>query len=399
MTEQRNTQCLGVRTYYSDDSVGSQTEKSDHTDFDFFYATPSATVTTATTTTDDETDTLAPAPYHCIDSTDPLMYFLESGEITPNEYDRWRIVKQKVPSPDTTDASDASATTPSDSTHQNTRLDFGAGYNSDTTDTDSEDNGDHGDASTAVSYIYGNGYARQHDCWNPTPDPTQDNRYTKLANDGEYRLTRFTQWSSSKPLGRKCRIMIPKLSTSFELKIEWERFIDSSSHSHAVQRRTLQDFWSEHALQIYEALQELKDEQARVRATPNSEWIRSIIPNILPAPKYHTTPFETLENTFETIGRMSRCIAEDFNVESIVEYVEEFMKALYREIEFNALVEEYEYRIGDAEQEKLVKEYEAKKLIKAAQESVRSMRTTSDEFDFIVSCDDQSRLPWCCGDD
>jgi hypothetical protein len=396
MTEQRNTQCLGVRTYYSDDSVGSQTGKSEHTDFDFFCAN---------TTTDDEIDTLAPAPYHCIDTADPLRYFLESGEITPNEYDRWRITKEKVPTDTDTDTdATTGTTTPSDSTHQNTRLDFGAGYNSDTdtTDTESEDNGDHDDAPTAptaVYYSYGNGYARQHDCWNPTPDPTQDNRYTKLANDGEYMLTRFTQWSSSKPLGRKSRKMIPKLSTSFELKIEWERFIDSSSHSHAVQRRTLQDFWSGNALQIYEALQELKDEQARVRATPNSEWIRSIIPNILPAPKYHTTPFETLENTFETIGRMSRCIAEDFNAESIVEYVEEFMKALYCEIEFNALVEEYDNRIGDAEQEKLVKEYEAKKLIKAAQESVRSMRTTSDEFDFIVECDDQSRLPWCCGDD
>ena len=380
MTEQRNTQCLGVRTYYSDDSVDSQTSKSDPTDFDFFCAN--------TTTTDDETDTPALAPYHRIDSTDPLMYFLESGEITPNEYDRWRIVKQKVTDTDT----DASATTPSDSTHQNTRLDFGAGYNSDT-DTESEDNDDHDHdaASTAVSYSYGNGYARQHDCWNPTPDPTQDNRYTKLANDGEYMLTRFTQWSSSKPLERKSRKMIPKLSTSFELKIEWERFIDSSSrsHGHSHQTQTLQDFWSEHALQIYEALQELKDEQVRVRATPNSEWIRSIIPDILPAPEYHTTPFETLENTFETIGRMSRCIAEDFNVESIVEYVEEFMKTLYREIEFNALVEEYEYRIGDTEQEKLVKEHEAKKLIKAAQESVRSSLTTSEEFDFIVSCDDQ----------
>ena len=387
MDNQGNLQYLEVRTYYSDDSVGSQTSKSEPTDFDFFNATPS----------DDDIH----APYPRIDSTDPLMYLLESGEITPNEYDRWRIVKQKVPSPD---ASDASTMTPSDSTHQNTRLDFGAGYNSDTTDTESEDDGDdgdHDDASTAVSYIYGNGYARQHDCWNPTPDPTQDNRYTKLANDGEYRLTRFTQWSSSKPLGRKCRIMIPKLSTSFELKIEWERFIDSSSrlHCQSHQTQTLQDFWSEHALQIYEALQELKDEQVRVRATPNSEWIRSIIPDILPAPEYHTTPFETLENTFETIGRMSRCIAEDFNVESIVEYVEEFMKTLYREIEFNALVEEYEYRIGDTEQEKLVKEHEAKKLIKAAQESVRSSLTTSEEFDFIVSCDDQSRLPWFCGDD
>ena len=314
------------------------------------------------------------------------MYFLESGEITPNEYDRWRITKEKVPT--------TAAATAANSTHQTTRLDFGAGYNSDTDTTDTTDTeSDDDDAPTApdvpaaVCYSYGNGYARQHtgqhDSWNPTPDPTQDNRYTKLANDGEYMLTRFTQWSSSKPLERKSRKMIPKLSTSFELKIEWERFVDSSSHSHAVQRRTLQDFWSENALQIYEALQELKDAQARVHATP----------------EYHTTPFETLENTFETIGRMSRCIAEDFNVESIVEYVEEFMKTLYREIEFNALVEEYDNRIGDTEQEKLVKEHEAKKLRKAAEKSVMSRLTKSAEFDFIVECDDQSRLPWFCGDD
>ena len=89
---------------------------------------------------------------------------------------------------------------------------------------------------------------------------------------------------------------------------------------------------------------------------------------------------------------MSRCIAEDFNVESIVEYVEEFMKALYREIEFNALVEEYDNRISDAA-------VEAKKLRKAAEKSVMSRLTKSDEFDFIAECDDQSRLPWFCGDD
>ena len=193
--------------------------------------------------------------------------------------------------------------------------------------------------------------------------------------------------------------MLPELGTSFKLKIEWERFINSWSHTHTHHTRTLQDFWSENAFQIYEALQELKDEQARVRATPNSQWIRSLIPSIPDAPEYHTTPFETLENTFETIGRMSRCIAEDFNAVSVVEYVEEFIKALYREIEFNALVEEYEYRIGDAELEKTVKEYEAEKLRKAAEKSVMSRLTMNDEFDFIAECDDQSRLPWFCGDD
>jgi hypothetical protein len=79
--------------------------------------------------------------------------------------------------------------------------------------------------------------------------------------------------------------------------------------------------------------------------------------------------------------------------------MEEFVKALYREIEFNALVEEYEYRIGDAEHEKSVKEHEAEKLRETAQESVASRLTTSAEFDFIARCDNQSRLPWCCGDD
>jgi hypothetical protein len=89
---------------------------------------------------------------------------------------------------------------------------------------------------------------------------------------------------------------------------------------------------------------------------------------------------------------MSRCIAEDFNAESVVEYVEEFMKALYREIEFNALVEECENRIGDAE-------YETEKLRNAAEKSLMSRLTTSAEHDFIARCDDQSRMPWCCGDD
>jgi hypothetical protein len=39
---------------------------------------------------------------------------------------------------------------------------------------------------------------------------------------------------------------------------------------------------------------------------------------------------------------MSRCIAEDFNTQSVVNYVEEFLVSLYREIEFNSLVEAYE---------------------------------------------------------
>jgi hypothetical protein len=49
---------------------------------------------------------------------------------------------------------------------------------------------------------------------------------------------------------------------------------------------------------------------------------------------------------------MSRCIAEDFNTPSVVDYVEEFIMSLYREIVFNALVDAYENKISDAEWDK-----------------------------------------------
>ena len=66
--------------------------------------------------------------------------------------------------------------------------------------------------------------------------------------------------------------------------------------------------------------------------------------------EYHSTPFETLDNTFETIGRMSRCIAEEFNTPSVVAYVEEFIVSLYREIEFRALVEEHKNSMREQRQ-------------------------------------------------
>jgi hypothetical protein len=49
-----------------------------------------------------------------------------------------------------------------------------------------------------------------------------------------------------------------------------------------------------------------------------------------------------LENTFETIGRMCRCIAEDFNTPSVVAYVKEFISLLYLEIEYMELLREAE---------------------------------------------------------
>ena len=243
--------------------------------------------------------------YPRIDSNDPLRYFLERGEITPNEYERWKLVREE-PEPQPQSHSQ---------THSKKRNDFGPGYNS---DSDSDDDG--GDSiEGTVTIEYGRGYSDPFDPWNPTPDPTHDRRYTKLATDGEFMLKRLTQ-------GRK-------LSDAFELKLAWERFTSSSSSSSSPthQLQTLQDFWLEHALQIYEALQDLSENQARVQGNP----------------EYHSTPFETLETTFETIGRMSRCIAEDFNTSSVVAYVEEFIVTLYREIEFIALVEEHDTKMRE----------------------------------------------------
>jgi hypothetical protein len=250
--------------------------------------------------------------YPIIDHNDPFRYFLERGEITPNEYERWKLVREE---PEYRPQSQSKK-----------RNDFGPGYNSDS------DEDDDSDSDIEVTIEYGTGYsvhADKHsnpfDPWNPTPDPTHDRRYTKIATDGEFMLKRLTQ-------GRK-------LGNAFELKLAWERFKSSSSSSSspspAYQLQTLQDFWLEHALQIYEALQDLKEDQARVQGNP----------------EYHTTPFETLENTFETIGRMSRCIAEDFNTLSVVAYVEEFLVTLYREIEFIALVDEHDTKMREQQQQ------------------------------------------------
>lgn len=243
--------------------------------------------------------------YPIIDPNDPLRYFLERGEITPNEYERWKLVREE-PEPHH----------PQSQSHQyKKRNDFGPGYNSESDDDDYDGDSIEG----AVTIEYGTGYSDPFDPWNPTPDPTHDRRYTELANDGEYMLKRLTQ-------GRK-------LSNAFELKLAWERFKLSSSLTHQLQ--TLQDFWLEHALQIYEAMQDLSENQARVQGNPG----------------YHTTPFETLENTFETIGRMSRCIAEEFNTPSVVAYVEEFLMMLYREIEFIALVDEHDTKMREQQQQ------------------------------------------------
>lgn len=265
--------------------------------------------------------------YPRIDPNDPLRYFLELGQITPNEYEKWKLVKKE----------------PESHTHTHTHIskqikkrpDLGPGHNDSDSDNEVEEE---------ETIEYGNGYsvwADEHtdpvDPWNPTPDPTPDRRYTALATDGAFMMKRLTQpveyeHSVSRP-GNKCNL---KLADTFELKLMWGRFTSTSSPSKQFQ--TMQDFWQTNVLPIYEALQDFIADHARVRGNHQMDGPTSPAPFPAPPP-YHTTPVEVLENTFETIGRMSRCMAEDFNTPSVVAYVEEFIVSLYREIMFNALIE------------------------------------------------------------
>ena len=318
----------------SEGSVSSDDDGDDSECYIEYLQTPHA-ASSATTPTkhDDESES-----YPQIDPNDPLRYFLELGQITPNEYDKWKLVKEEPESHTHTH-------TP---THASTRKqvkkrpDFGPGYNS---DDDSDDDQSDDDGPTIE---YGRGYsvwADEHtdpfDPWNPTPDPTPNKQYAAHANNSAFMMKRLTQsveyeHSASRP-GNKSNL---KLADSFELKLMWGRFTSASSPSQHFQ--TMQDFWLTNVLPIYEALQDLIADHARVRRNGRTIGCASTSPSPSPfpaPPSYHSTPIEVLENTFETIGRMSRCMAEEFNTPSIVAYVEEFIISLYREIEFNALVE------------------------------------------------------------
>jgi hypothetical protein len=248
------------------------------------------------------------------DLTDPLRYCLELGKITPNEYEKWKIVQEEEePHPHLRPQS-------------KTRPDFGPGYNSDS-DTDDEF------MEPPFSYNYGNGYLTRlqhphhveiYDPWFPNPDPTPNKQYTAIATNPRQMMMQFVVFESDGQ--QPIPTAIPRLNAAFQLKLLWERFTISS--------KPLQDFWQTNALTIYEALQECIATQAKCFSPLRGE--HKLIPD---TPEFHTTPTEMLENTFETIGRMSRCIAEDFNTQSIVNYVEEFMRALYTELRFMELVE------------------------------------------------------------
>jgi hypothetical protein len=256
---------------------------------------------------------------------------LENGEIAESEYEKWKLVKEEPQQREDHHSHHQPAH------HKRKTPDYGPGYNSDN-DTDSDGIETTEDGSILV---YGTGYSKQfNDCnyrdkrvfdpWNPVPDPTSDKRYTKVATDHAFMLSRLTCLEQYYDLGAPgitattTNTTKRKLSDSFELKIIWERFMSAESSSSTP---NLLNFWQENALITYEALQ-------NIRADQNRRQDHALRPH----PEYHATPIETLETTFETIGRMCRCIAEDFNTHSVLDYVDEFIVMLYREVEFNALL-------------------------------------------------------------
>jgi len=310
--EQHSCEILDTSRYVSGSS-SSDDESSDKYDYDFDIQdlqSPKAAAAAATTDT-----------YLHFDLTDPLRYCLELGEITPNEYDKWKIVQEEEehrPHP-----------------QSKTRPDFGAGYNS---DSDTDDEFTEPEHEPAISYTYGNGYLTRlqqstsaasahvefYDPWFPTPDPTPNKQYTAIATNPHNMVAQFVMFESD---GKQPNpTAIPRLRHAFQLKLIWERFMISS--------KPLQHFWQTNALDIYEALQECIATQAKCFSPLRGA--RKLIPD---TPEFHTTPVEMLDNTFETIGRMSRCIAEEFNAQTIVNYVEEFIHALYTELRFMELVE------------------------------------------------------------
>ena len=232
------------------------------------------------------------------DINDPLRYCLDTGLIGVEEYDKWKIVEQLSPVINIGRSRRA--------------VDFGAGYNSDSDDDDDTISID--TATTSSVMRYGTGYMHAgngiaYDPWFPNQD---------------YKMGQGL-WCVAFENGDPSSASISRLNAAFGLKILWGRFAERKGQGQC----TLQEFWQCSALDIYEALQELVEIHARCSNPMSAGIVSKPIPG---AQAFHTTPVEMLEHTFETIGRMSRCIAEDFNTESCVNYVEEFIRALYIEL-------------------------------------------------------------------
>jgi hypothetical protein len=311
--EQHSCEILDTSRFVMGNGIASDDDSSDEYDYDFNIQDLQSPKAATETNTNTATQT-----HPHFDLNDPLRYCLEIGEITQNEYDKWKIVATKL----------FKRTTP--------QLDLGPGYN-DTDDTDDTDD-DETTPAAGYGYEYGYGYVTQlqrphhvefYDPWFPNPDPTpnkQYKQYTKIATNPRHMMQQFVVFEND---GEQSR-----LNYAFQLKLIWERFTTSASSSNP---QSLQHFWQTNALDIYEALQELVEIQAKC-FSPLSGGAHKLIPDTpTPTPEFHTTPVEMLDNTFETIGRMSRCIAEDFNTQSVVNYVDEFIHALYTELRYVGL--------------------------------------------------------------
>ena len=320
--QQHSCEILDTSRYVSG-SNPSDDDSSDEYDYDFdIQDLQSPKAATAATHTQ---------PH--FDLNDPLRYCLELGEITPNEYDKWKIVQEE-------DEEEHHRPQSQSQSQSKMRPDFGPGYNSDS-DSDAISNTDD---EPGVSYSYGNGYLTRlqhphhvefYDPWFPNPDPTPNKQYTEIATNTRHMMMQFVVFESDGE--QPIPTAIPRLNHAFQLKLVWERFIAASASSASTPPHSLQHFWQTNALVIYEALQECVEIQAKC-FNPLSGSARKLVTDA-PTPEFHTTPIEMLENTFETIGRMSRCIAEDFNTQSIVNYVDEFIHALYTELRFMALLQ------------------------------------------------------------
>ncbi len=259
---------------------------------------------------------------------DPLRYCLQSGLISADEYAKWKIVNETPTTPTTT----TSAAKP-----KRPIIDYGPQYDS---DSDSDD-----PTKEELTIVYGHGYTTQFPCqrvqpmsgfvydpWFPNPDP-KPNPNTDLASSVRIMMSQFMVSSEDFENGATAT-PIPRLNPAFQLKLSWERFIARCIAAGTRTPPPLQNFWEIHSLEIYEALQELVEIHAKCF---NTGARRLVLAHN--TPEFHTTPVETLEHTFETIGRMCRCIADDFNTQPVVNYVEEFIRSLYTELRFIELVE------------------------------------------------------------
>jgi hypothetical protein len=317
--KQQAQQDPGCQYYYIDNDAYLSGDSDDS--YDCVTSLP-ATAIPQTSKSNPQTQTQTQTP--CFDPNDPLRYCVKTCLISKDEYEKWKIVKQP--------AAVAPAKT------KPCVIDFGAGYNSESGTDDECDISDH----CQPDVIYGSGYTTQfpsrriqpggawvEDPWFPNPDPTSNKQYTDLGRNLHIMMSQFVVFEKNGDMSVDGLSFDYRLNHAFNLKLMWEQF---NSNCNVDRRQPLQNFWETKSLEIYEALQDLAATHAKCFNTGAHRLIHD-------TPEFHTTPLETLDHTFETIGRMCRCIGDDFNTQHVVNYVDEFIHALYTELRYMDLVE------------------------------------------------------------